>query len=154
MQIIPIRTPAPSSNGAALQSRWSNYNGYVDNPIENSSISDALASANDNVKQALKSVDLTNIKPTELAKVAATLFSEGQISGITAALMVVQQVDGDEPINALQVFQQHQAALQPLKSSHYFNNSSVGYSEVELATSKLMEFIHAIASSIGFDAMA
>lgn len=154
MQITPQRTPAPQSNGAALQQRWSNYNGYVDNPIENSSTNDAVASASDTVKDALKGVDLTQIKPRDLARLASTLYFEGQISGISAAMMIVQQVDGDTPINALQIFQNKQASLQPLKSFSFFNHATASYLEVERTTSKLSDFIRAITPSIGIDVTA
>lgn len=154
MQIPPIRTPSPHSNGAKLQSRFSNYNGYVDNPIENSSTKDALVSASDKVKHALNAVDLSHIRPSQLAKIATTLFAEGQISGISAGLMLVQQVDGDAPINVLQVFQQQQAAQQSMKGLSFFKNSSAGYAEVEATTSKLTDFIRALTSPAGVDVKA
>jgi hypothetical protein len=154
MRIPPIRTPSPHSNGAKLQGRFSNYNGYVDNPIENSSTHDALASASDKVKQALKGVDLTHIRPSQLAKLASTLFAEGQISGISVGTMMVQQVDGDAPINVLQVFQRQQAALQSMKGLSFFKESNAGYAEVEATTSKLADFIRALTSSAGVDVRA
>ena len=154
MQIPPIRTPSPHSNGAKLQGRFSNYNGYVDNPIENSSTHDALASASDKVKQALKGVDLTHIRPSQLAKLATTLFAEGQISGISVGTMVVQQVDGDAPINVLQVLQRQRAAQQSMKGLPFFKESNAGYAEVEATTGKLADFIRALTSSAGVDVRA
>lgn len=149
MRILPIRTPSPRSNGAKLQGRFSNYKGYVDNPIENSTTQAALASASDKVKHALKGVDLTHIRPSQLAKLATTLFAEGEISGISVETMLVQQADGDAPINVMQVFQRQQVAQQSVKGPPFFKNSSAGYAEVEATTNKLAHFIHALTSSAG-----
>jgi hypothetical protein len=154
MHIPPIRTPSPRSNGAKLQRRYSNDNGYVDNPIENSSTQAALATASDKVKHALKGVDLTHIRPTQLAKLASTLFAEGQISDISAGVMIVQQVDGDAPINLLQVLKREQGATQCMKGLPLFKECSAGYAEVEATTSKLADFIRALTSSAGVDVRA
>lgn len=154
MQIPPIRTPSHRSNGAELQRRFSNDSGYVDNPIENSSTKAALATASDKVKHVLNGVDLTHIRPTQLARLASTLFAEGQVSGISAVTMIVQQVNGNAPINLLQVLKRQESAIQCMKGLPLFKECSAGYAEVEATTSKLADFIRALTSSAGVDVRA
>lgn len=153
---VPIRVPGPGSNGEFLGKAFPNYNGYVDNPIENSHTKDAVESASDSTKNPLRKIDLTNIKPDDLGRLGAELFTAGQISSVTAAAMIVQQVDGNEPINFMQVLEGHQAALEQIASNTKaspFNFGIASYHEAQKAAYKLSEFVRAITPNPVVDVM-